>query len=70
MVLPSLIDIFGGEDYIRSLGYRKHWNVFYDEDASMFTFGDHASFSKSKLPEDRHQAMSMSAVDIDLLQQL
>jgi hypothetical protein len=70
MVLPGLIDLFGGEEYIRSLGYRKHWNVYLDEDAGEFTFGNRASFAKSQLPEDRIQASQMPTVDIHLLLQL
>lgn len=70
MVLPGLIDMFGGEEHIRSLGYRKHWNVFFDEDAQIFTFGNHAGFSKSRYPEEQQAALSFPIVDITLLHQL
>lgn len=70
MVLPDLINIFGGEDYIRSLGYRKHWIVFLDEDAGEFTFGNRPMFAKSELPEDRQMAREMVVVDINILQRI
>lgn len=70
MVLHGTEDIWGGEEYIRSLGYRKHWCIFLDEDAGEFTFGNRASYAKSPYPEDQVQAHSFPVVDINLLHQL
>lgn len=70
LVLPGLMDIFGGEDCIRSAGYRKHWCVFLDKQANEFTFENRASFAKSYFPEERELAQKMFVVDINLLQQL
>lgn len=70
IVEPNLINIWGGEEYIRSLGYHKYWNVFLDENSNEFTFGNRASYANSPLPEDQHMAHIFPVIDINLLQQL
>lgn len=67
IVLPDLVDIFGGEDYIRQCGYRKHWEVFKDVDTNKYYFGNYPQFSKSPFESDRRQAESMVCVNIQLL---
>lgn len=64
IVLPDLVDIFGGEELIRRLGYRKHWSVFKDLDTNICYY---SAFSKSPLEDDRRQAESMMRVDLDAL---
>lgn len=70
MVLPDLVNLFGGEEYIRSLGYRKHWNIYLDEDTGEFTFGNRPAFAKSEYPEERQKAREMVVININILQRM
>jgi hypothetical protein len=70
IVMPRLMDIFGGEEKIRSAGYRKHWLVFEDPRTNLHTFGNYYSFSTSSDPNDREIAASMMVVDIEELKTL
>lgn len=70
MVLHGLEDIWGGEEYIRSLGYRKHWVVFMDDRTGEYTFGNRPLFASSKYPEERQRALEMTVADVELLRRL
>lgn len=70
MVIHGSEDIWGGENAIRSAGYRKHWVVFQDTNTDLYYFGNYPSFSKSDDPDDRQQALTMFPVDIELLKKL
>lgn len=69
MVLPGLMDLFGGEAKIRNAGYRKHWNVFQDLQTGEYTFGNKPSFSRG-LPHERALASQMLVVNPAELEKL
>lgn len=64
MVLPGLVDIFGGESAIRRAGYRKHWNFFQDLTTGEYTFGNKPSFSKGDA-DDQERAKHMLVITLD-----
>ena len=69
MVMPGLMDLFGGEAKIRNAGYRKHWNVFKDLESGEFTFGNKPSFSRGS-PVEREFASKMLVVNPEELELL
>lgn len=71
IVLQGLVDMFGGEEYIRASGYTKHWLVFRDDVTGEYFFSNKPSglyFAQSEY--ERQQAQSIPPVDIALLEQL
>lgn len=67
IVLPKLVNMFGGEQYIREQGYRKHWCVHQNTLTGECTFGNKPAFSNSPFPEERERANNMIVVDIQQL---
>ena len=70
VVLPTLEDIWGGEELIKKAGYTKHWMVFKDLSNGKYYFCNHASFANSDMLEDRQKASEMIELDIEELKKM
>ena len=66
IVIPPMIDAFGGETKIRAAGYRKHWMLFENPATGKYTFGNQYSFSHGG-PYERKRAAHMLEVDFSEL---
>ena len=69
IILPELVDIFGGEVAIRKAGYRKCWDVFENLATGECTFGNKPSLSTGDAYE-QEMARNMPTTDIELLKTL